>query len=108
MTRSVLRSKIDRDAPVYQANRAALATQLTELNKLLEAVRAGGGPKYTERHHKRGKLLAHERIELLIDRDSPFLELSSVAAAGTEYHVGGSGVGWYRGRRGGRMRHHRQ
>ena len=54
---------------------------------------AGGGPKYTERHHKRGKLLARERIELLIDRDSPFLELSSVAAAGTEYHVGGSGVG---------------
>jgi acetyl-CoA carboxylase carboxyltransferase component len=93
VTRSVLRSKIDRNAAVFQANRAALTSQIEELDKLLEGARAGGGPKYTERHHKRGKLLARERIELLVDRDSPFLELSSVAAAGTEYHVGGSGVG---------------
>ncbi|MBI2826173.1 MAG: acyl-CoA carboxylase subunit beta [Planctomycetia bacterium] len=70
-----------------------MLAQLEELDKLLAAARAGGGPKYTDRHHKRGKLLARERIELLLDPDSAFLELSSVAAAGTEYHVGGSGVG---------------
>ena len=93
MTRPILRTRLDRGSPVYQANRAALVAQLAELEKLLAGARAGGGPKYTERHHKRGKLLARERIELLVDRDSPFLELSSVAAAGTEYHVGGSGVG---------------
>ncbi|UPK77214.1 acyl-CoA carboxylase subunit beta [Nocardioidaceae bacterium SCSIO 66511] len=51
---------------------------------------AGGGEKYVERHHKRGKLLARERIELLIDEDSAFLELSSLAAWGTDFAVGGS------------------
>ena len=40
---------------------------------------AGGGEKYVERHHDRGKLTARERIELLLDPDSPFLELSPLA-----------------------------
>ena len=46
---------------------------------------AGGGEKYVDRHHARGKLLARERIELLVDRDSPFLELSPLAGWGTDY-----------------------
>ncbi|WP_285486864.1 acyl-CoA carboxylase subunit beta [Amycolatopsis taiwanensis] len=50
----------------------------------------GGGEKYVERHRRRGKLLARERIELLLDPDTPFLELSPLAAWGTGYHVGGS------------------
>ena len=48
------------------------------------------------RHHDRGRLLARERIELLVDRDAPFLELSSLAAWGTQFTVGASivtGVG---------------
>ncbi|MEU8146254.1 carboxyl transferase domain-containing protein [Nonomuraea sp. NPDC048901] len=53
---------------------------------------AGGGDKYVERHRKRGKLLARERIELLIDPDSPFLELSPLAAWGSEFPVGASMV----------------
>ncbi|HET6503727.1 MAG TPA: carboxyl transferase domain-containing protein [Amycolatopsis sp.] len=51
---------------------------------------AGGGEAYVERHRRRGKLLARERIELLLDEDSPFLELSPLAAWGTDYQVGGS------------------
>ncbi|NNN22321.1 MAG: acyl-CoA carboxylase subunit beta [Acidimicrobiales bacterium] len=53
---------------------------------------AGGGEKYVERHRKRGKLLPRERIEALIDRDSPFLEFSTLAAWGTSYNVGASVV----------------
>nr|WP_240959919.1 carboxyl transferase domain-containing protein [Rhodococcus sp. HNM0563] len=53
---------------------------------------AGGGEKYVRRHHDRGKLLPRERIELLVDPDSPFLELSSLAAWGTEFPVGASVV----------------
>ncbi|RCG29555.1 acyl-CoA carboxylase subunit beta [Sphaerisporangium album] len=53
---------------------------------------AGGGPKYAERHHRRGKLLARERVELLLDPDSPFLELSPLAAWGTDFPVGASVV----------------
>jgi len=53
---------------------------------------AGGGPKYVKRHRDRGKLTVRERIELLIDPDSPFLELSALAGYGTGFPVGGSGV----------------
>ncbi|MFD0689248.1 acyl-CoA carboxylase subunit beta [Actinomadura fibrosa] len=52
----------------------------------------GGGEKYVARHRKRGKLLARERIELLLDPDSPFLELSPLAAWGSDFPVGASVV----------------
>ena len=55
-------------------------------------VRAGGGPKYVERHRARGKLMARVRIEQLLDRDSPFLEISALCAWGTEFSLGGSVV----------------
>ncbi|MFC6148271.1 MULTISPECIES: acyl-CoA carboxylase subunit beta [Mumia] len=51
---------------------------------------AGGGQRYIDRHHARGKLLARERIELLLDEGAPFLELSTLAAWGTDFPVGGS------------------
>jgi acetyl-CoA carboxylase carboxyltransferase component len=53
---------------------------------------AGGGEKYVARHHARGKLTARERVELLVDPDSPFLELSTLAAWGTTFEVGASVV----------------
>ncbi|WP_203987230.1 acyl-CoA carboxylase subunit beta [Sphaerisporangium rufum] len=62
---------------------------------------AGGGPKYVDRHRARGKLLARERVELLLDPGSPFLELSPLAAWGTEHPVGAgvvTGVGAVSGR----------
>jgi acetyl-CoA carboxylase carboxyltransferase component len=62
--------------------------RLAELDAALRQARAGGGDKYVTRHHARGKLLARERIELLVDRDAPFLELSPVAGWGTEYPPG--------------------
>jgi acetyl-CoA carboxylase carboxyltransferase component len=88
--RPILTSKLDSKSDHYQANRQALLEQLDDLAKLLTAARAGGGEKSVARHHERGKLLVRERIELLLDRDAPFLELSPVAAAGTEYEVGAS------------------
>src|SRR5439155_1066547 len=54
--------------------------------------RAGGGEKYVRRHRERKKLLPRERIELLLDRDAPFLELSPLAAWGTEFTIGASVV----------------
>jgi acetyl-CoA carboxylase carboxyltransferase component len=70
------------------ANRAALLVMLAELDEERAKVNAGGGPKYLERHRGRGKLPVRERIELLLDRDSPFLELSPFAAWGTPFPVG--------------------
>ncbi len=51
-----------------------------ELRARLEQVRQGGGPAAIERHRRRGKLLARERIERLLDPGSPWLELSPLAA----------------------------
>jgi len=73
-------------------NREALLAKIAELDAEHAKALAGGGPKYVERHHRRGKLLARERVELLIDEDSPFLELSPLAAWGTDFPVGASVV----------------
>jgi len=53
---------------------------------------AGGGPKYVDRHHDRGKLMPRERIELLVDEGSAFLELSPLAGWGSDFTVGASVV----------------
>jgi acyl-CoA carboxylase subunit beta len=87
---TALRSALDPAAPAYAENREAARAKLTELDAEQAKAVAGGGPKYTERHHRRGKLLARERIELLLDPDSPFLELSPLAAWGSDYPVGAS------------------
>ncbi|HEY4004565.1 MAG TPA: acyl-CoA carboxylase subunit beta, partial [Pseudonocardia sp.] len=82
------------------ANREAMLAKLAELDAEHAKAIAGGGEKYVERHRKRGKLTARERIELLVDPDSPFLELSPLAAYGTKYAIGGSvvtGVGVVQG-----------
>ena len=52
----------------------------------------GGGERYNERHRKRGKLLARERIELLVDEGSAFLELMPLAGWGSDFTVGASMV----------------
>src|SRR5437763_15995809 len=88
----VLPDRVDRDAPEYAERRAALLERRAEIEAQLAIARGGGGEKYVERHRQRGKLLARERIELLLDPDSPFLELSPLAAWGTSYQVGASVV----------------
>jgi acyl-CoA carboxylase subunit beta len=87
---TVLKTAVDPDSPEYQTNRADLLDKIAALDVEHAKAVAGGGPKYVERHHKRGKLLVRERIELLLDRGSPFLELSPLAAWGTDYTVGAS------------------
>ncbi|MFY9264210.1 MAG: carboxyl transferase domain-containing protein [Solirubrobacterales bacterium] len=87
-----LESRVNPRSEQFQTNRAGMLTLLDELDQQLELVLAGGGEKYVERHRRRGKLLARERIELLLDRDSPFLELQPFAAHGTQFAVGASVV----------------
>src|ERR1700760_3479643 len=86
----VLTSHIDPDGETFRANRAAQLAVLKQLDEQLELAIAGGGERYAQRHRDRGKLLARERIELLLDPDSPFLELSPLAAWGTGFTVGAS------------------
>jgi acyl-CoA carboxylase subunit beta len=86
----VLRSAVDVSSEPYQRNRAAQLAAVTALAEQQVVAQAGGGPEYARRHHDRGRLLVRERIELLLDRDAPFLELSALAAWGTEFAVGAS------------------
>jgi len=81
---------LDPAAPEFATYRDAMLEKITELDAEQAKAVAGGGEKYVSRHHKRGKLLARERIELLVDRDAPFLELSPLAAWGTQFQIGGS------------------
>ncbi len=87
---TALRSTVDTRAAEFGANREAMLEKLAEIDAEQAKAVAGGGEKYVERHRKRGKLLARERIELLLDPDSPFLELSPLAAWGSDYRVGAS------------------
>ncbi|MDX5310668.1 MAG: acyl-CoA carboxylase subunit beta, partial [Rhodococcus sp. (in: high G+C Gram-positive bacteria)] len=89
---SILQTTVDPSSAEYAAAAEAMAAQLAELEAEHAKALAGGGEKYVRRHHERGKLLPRERIELLLDPDSPFLELSPLAAWGTEFPVGGSTV----------------
>ncbi len=89
---TVLRSRLDTSSPEYRVNRDALLAQIAAVDAEHAKAVAGGGPRYVERHRARGKLLARERIELLLDPDSPFLELSTLAGWGSDFHVGASVV----------------
>ena len=92
---TVLRSAINRDDPVYQANVAAMQAALAEVDQLVGQVVAGGGTADAAKRERslarlraRGKLLPRERIDLLLDRASPFLELSPLAGWGTDDPLG--------------------
>src|SRR6266508_2394455 len=64
----------------FDARRARMAELVSELRERTAQVAAGGGEKAIERHRSRGKLLARERIDRLIDPDTAFLELNALAA----------------------------
>ncbi|WP_330175179.1 acyl-CoA carboxylase subunit beta [Streptomyces sp. NBC_01498] len=89
---TVLPSALDTTSPDYAAHRAGMLAKLADLGAEHAKALAGGGEKYVVRHRERGKLTARQRIELLVDPDSPFLELSPLAAWGSDYPVGASMV----------------
>ncbi|MGH3658250.1 MAG: acyl-CoA carboxylase subunit beta, partial [Micromonosporaceae bacterium] len=87
---TVLKSTVDSGAAAHRENRDVMLAKLAEVEAEHARALGGGGEKYVTRHHKRGKLLPRERIELLLDPDSPFLELSPLAGWGSDYPVGAS------------------
>jgi acetyl-CoA carboxylase carboxyltransferase component len=87
---TALRTAVDPHSPGYRDAAEAMTARLAELDAELAKTLGGGGAKYVERHHARGKNTARERIELLVDPDSPFLELCPLAAYGSQFQVGAS------------------
>lgn len=88
-----LPTKLDTQAQDYRDNAAATQTKLEELAAEFQVLAHEGSERSVARHHKRGKLTARERIELLLDPDTPFLELCSMAAWGSDFTVGASVIG---------------
>jgi len=86
---AVLRSSLDVTSEQFRQNRADMLDQLSVIDGLHDEAAAGGGERSMERLRKRGKLPVRERISNLIDPDSPFYEVSSLAAYCSDYTIGG-------------------
>ena len=90
---SVLHGALDATSDAVRTATVAMQERLAEVDAELATALAGGGEKAVARHRARGKLTATERIELLLDRDAPFLELCALAGYGSDFTVGASLVG---------------
>ena len=77
-----LESKIDVQSDEFIKNKVAYQQLLNDFREKLNKVVDRKSEKSVQKHIARGKLLARERIELLVDRNTPFLELSALAANG--------------------------
>ncbi|TNF88059.1 MAG: acyl-CoA carboxylase subunit beta [Gammaproteobacteria bacterium] len=84
----VLGSSLDTRGEAFARNRADMEEALEELRALLDEAAEGGGPEAAARLASRGKMPIRERISYVLDRDSPFLEISPLAAWRSAYAVG--------------------
>ncbi len=87
-----LKSTVDTRSPDFAANRAAMLAKVEEIDRLLDEAEGGGGAEHHARLAKRGKLAVRTRIALTLDPDSPFLEISPLAAYNSSYTIGGGAV----------------
>ena len=87
-----IESKIRTNSSEFQANAAHMSALIGQLKEELAKVRLGGPEELRKRHKERGKLLARERIEALIDPNTPFLELSPLAAYGMYDNPSSAGI----------------
>ena len=76
----VIKSRLEPQSPEFQAAAQAMRALVHELNSRLATARAGGGEAARARHVARGKLPVRERISVLLDAETPWLELSPLAA----------------------------
>lgn len=88
----VLATRVDPRSEEFRANTETNLAAVAKLSKALTEATVGGGEKYTSRHKAAGKLLPRERVELLLDRDSYFLELCALAGKDVPGHVPGAGM----------------
>jgi acetyl-CoA carboxylase carboxyltransferase component len=86
----LLRTKVDARSEAYRKNYDDNSKSLDKLSSALEVARQGGGEKYVTRHKKAGKLLPRERVEMLLDRDSHFLEIGALTGFEVKGHVPGA------------------
>jgi 3-methylcrotonyl-CoA carboxylase beta subunit len=79
---TALRSSVDPRSDAFRANEATMQAAVDALKARVAQIRLGGGETARQRHLGRGKLLPRDRVRVLLDPGSPFLELSQLAASG--------------------------
>ena len=89
---TVLGTAVDRHDEAFVKNRADMLGQLDQLDEQLQLAGQGGTQKAVARHRAAGKLTLRERVALLIDPDTPFLEIGGLAGFYTDYPVGGGAI----------------
>ncbi|MEM0910005.1 MAG: carboxyl transferase domain-containing protein [Pseudomonadota bacterium] len=77
---ALLKNNVNTANESFKCNRLYMQTQVNALNALVSKISLGGGQNAVERHKARGKLLARERIDALLDDQSSFLEIGQLAA----------------------------
>ncbi|HLG62539.1 MAG TPA: carboxyl transferase domain-containing protein [Ktedonosporobacter sp.] len=77
---AIIESHINRSSEEFQENTGYFQQLLDQLQANIQQVQQGGGQDAIAKHRKRNKLLARERVQLLCDPDTPFLEFSPLAA----------------------------
>ncbi len=77
---AVIESQVNTDSSEFQDRKETMTGLVTELDSVLDAIKSGGSESARNRHTARGKLLARDRIQLLLDKGSPFLEIAPYAA----------------------------
>lgn len=87
-----LATAVDPSDESFRANRADMLEQLDEIEGLLDEAAAGGGERAVRRLRSRGKMPIRERIANVLDPGSPFMEISALAAYGSDYALGGGMV----------------
>ncbi len=78
----VIPTQVQTGSETYRENHARNQERVDTLRALLAEIRVGGSEKARAKHESRGKLFVRERIDRLLDPESPFLELSALAAHG--------------------------
>ena len=87
-----LESRLDTTSSIYEENYKELKKKLSDIDDLLALAEAGGGPYHHERLAKKGKMSIRERIFNGLAPDTPFLEISPLAAYDSDYTIGGGTV----------------
>ena len=87
-----IKSNINVNAEPYVSNFQAMTAGVGKLRAELARSTLGGGEKYVKRHRSRGRLLPRERIDMLLDEGSYFLEIAPLAGIGVQNEFVGAGV----------------
>jgi 3-methylcrotonyl-CoA carboxylase beta subunit len=88
----VIKSVVNQQDEIYRANHAANSSAVQRLKSELARSTKGGGEQYVKRHLARGRMLPRERIEMLLDEGSYFLEIAPLAGIAMENEFVGAGV----------------